>query len=279
MSPGAGRRRRVARSEALQVEGSPWARRRPMAVGGCPGGEAPRRAGRWRDRGAGLTVRLSGGRCGAGGCCSAEEAGRGPDVAPRGGARPGTRRRGGRPRGGHRRAHAGGGREPATARAPNREGGHRGHLALALDEPDHHSRGRPSRRRPLVCARRAPRARMGAAEERSTLMLDENVLLRTNGTRIETGSGAPVVLAGVGLGGWMNMENFITGYPATESLSSGARCYKALGRGGLRAVLRAAPRRLLRRGGRRAPGLARAELRAAAGQLPALRGRRRRRSS
>src|SRR5690606_14514764 len=29
--------------------------------------------------------------------------------------------------------------------------------------------------------------------------------------------GQPVVLRGVGLGGWMNMENFITGYPGTES--------------------------------------------------------------
>src|SRR5207253_2299060 len=28
----------------------------------------------------------------------------------------------------------------------------------------------------------------------------------------------PVILRGVGLGGWMNMENFITGFPATESL-------------------------------------------------------------
>ena len=27
----------------------------------------------------------------------------------------------------------------------------------------------------------------------------------------------PVVLRGFGLGGWMNMENFITGYPGTES--------------------------------------------------------------
>ncbi|HVU78474.1 MAG TPA: cellulase family glycosylhydrolase [Gaiellaceae bacterium] len=30
--------------------------------------------------------------------------------------------------------------------------------------------------------------------------------------------GREVTLRGVGLGGWMNMENFITGYPATESL-------------------------------------------------------------
>jgi endoglucanase len=30
------------------------------------------------------------------------------------------------------------------------------------------------------------------------------------------GAGQPVVLRGFGLGGWMNMENFITGYPANE---------------------------------------------------------------
>ncbi|MGR0321093.1 glycoside hydrolase family 5 protein [Agromyces sp. ZXT2-3] len=40
--------------------------------------------------------------------------------------------------------------------------------------------------------------------------------LRVEGTRILSG-GTPVVLRGMGLGGWMNMENFITGYPATES--------------------------------------------------------------
>ncbi|MEV4759107.1 cellulase family glycosylhydrolase [Micromonospora sp. NPDC049559] len=42
--------------------------------------------------------------------------------------------------------------------------------------------------------------------------------LRTDGDRLVDGSGRTVVLAGIGLGGWMNMENFITGYPATESL-------------------------------------------------------------
>jgi aryl-phospho-beta-D-glucosidase BglC (GH1 family) len=42
--------------------------------------------------------------------------------------------------------------------------------------------------------------------------------LRTHGDAIVDGDGTRVVLRGVGLGGWMNMENFITGYPATESL-------------------------------------------------------------
>jgi endoglucanase len=31
-----------------------------------------------------------------------------------------------------------------------------------------------------------------------------------------------VVLRGFGLGGWMNMENFITGYPANEEVQRAA---------------------------------------------------------
>ena len=41
--------------------------------------------------------------------------------------------------------------------------------------------------------------------------------LRVEGETIVDASGSPVILRGVGLGGWMNMENFITGYPASES--------------------------------------------------------------
>ncbi|MDH2424363.1 cellulase family glycosylhydrolase [Sphaerisporangium sp. TRM90804] len=41
--------------------------------------------------------------------------------------------------------------------------------------------------------------------------------LRVSGSRLVAADGAPVRLRGVGLGGWMNMENFITGYPANES--------------------------------------------------------------
>jgi aryl-phospho-beta-D-glucosidase BglC (GH1 family) len=40
--------------------------------------------------------------------------------------------------------------------------------------------------------------------------------LKTSGPRIVDGENRPVVLRGFGLGGWMNMENFITGYPANE---------------------------------------------------------------
>jgi endoglucanase len=41
--------------------------------------------------------------------------------------------------------------------------------------------------------------------------------LRLDGDRVLDADGARVQLRGVGLGGWMNMENFITGYPANES--------------------------------------------------------------
>ena len=41
--------------------------------------------------------------------------------------------------------------------------------------------------------------------------------LRVDADTIVDAEGNRVVLRGVGLGGWMNMENFITGYPATES--------------------------------------------------------------
>src|SRR5215469_11753920 len=41
--------------------------------------------------------------------------------------------------------------------------------------------------------------------------------LRTSGGGIVSSDDEPVLLRGVGLGGWLNMENFITGYPGTES--------------------------------------------------------------
>src|SRR5450759_2913535 len=42
--------------------------------------------------------------------------------------------------------------------------------------------------------------------------------IRVDGHRFVDEQGETVILAGVGLGGWMNMENFITGYPGTEHL-------------------------------------------------------------
>jgi endoglucanase len=45
---------------------------------------------------------------------------------------------------------------------------------------------------------------------------NDTPLLHLSGNHIVDGQGNPVVLRGFGLGGWMNMENFITGYPANE---------------------------------------------------------------
>src|SRR3954451_17502730 len=45
----------------------------------------------------------------------------------------------------------------------------------------------------------------------------ENGIIQVSGASLALPDGSPVVLRGVGLGGWMNMENFITGYPGTES--------------------------------------------------------------
>ncbi|MEO3790955.1 cellulase family glycosylhydrolase [Nonomuraea sp. B10E15] len=42
-------------------------------------------------------------------------------------------------------------------------------------------------------------------------------MLHVSGTQLVADDHTPVRLRGVGLGGWMNMENFITGYPANES--------------------------------------------------------------
>ncbi len=46
--------------------------------------------------------------------------------------------------------------------------------------------------------------------------------LRVAGQHIVTQADEPVLLRGVGVGGWLNMENFITGYPSTESLQRAA---------------------------------------------------------
>ena len=47
-------------------------------------------------------------------------------------------------------------------------------------------------------------------------MTDDTKFLKTRGSQIVDREGRPVLLRGFGLGGWMNMENFITGYPANE---------------------------------------------------------------
>lgn len=46
----------------------------------------------------------------------------------------------------------------------------------------------------------------------------EQVLLRAEGSHVVDGAGRRIVLKGFGLGGWLNMENFITGYASSEVL-------------------------------------------------------------
>jgi endoglucanase len=48
-------------------------------------------------------------------------------------------------------------------------------------------------------------------------MPNHHAFLKVNRTRVQNGVGENVILRGVGLGGWMNMENFVTGFPANES--------------------------------------------------------------
>jgi len=52
--------------------------------------------------------------------------------------------------------------------------------------------------------------------------------ISTAENRLVDDEGQTVVLTGFGLGGWLNMENFATGYPATETLQRGA-LLRALG--------------------------------------------------
>lgn len=52
--------------------------------------------------------------------------------------------------------------------------------------------------------------------------------LRVSRDRIVDGSGRAVLLRGAGLGGWLNMENFITGYPGAE-IDHRAALRRALG--------------------------------------------------
>ncbi len=47
-------------------------------------------------------------------------------------------------------------------------------------------------------------------------MAKPTTFLTVRGSEIVNQAGDPVVLRGFGLGGWMNMENFITGYPGHE---------------------------------------------------------------
>ena len=97
--------------------------------------------------------------------------------------------------------------------------------------------------------------------------------LRVDGEAIVDGEGSRVVLRGVGLGGWMNMENFITGYPATESQMRAAVA-AVLGPERSARFFDRLLTRFFEEGDARAARRPRRQLRADPGQLPPLRARR-----
>lgn len=49
--------------------------------------------------------------------------------------------------------------------------------------------------------------------------MHDDIFLQVSGDKFVTRAGTPVKLHGVGMGGWLNMENFIVGFPATEALN------------------------------------------------------------
>ena len=59
--------------------------------------------------------------------------------------------------------------------------------------------------------------------------MSSDAVLRVSGNQIVDGQGQPVVLRGYNVGGWMNMENFLTGYPAPRA-STGGPCSARWGR-------------------------------------------------
>ena len=60
-------------------------------------------------------------------------------------------------------------------------------------------------------------------------MPSHRAFLKVNQSNIQNQAGEQVMLHGVGLGGWMNMENFITGFPANENAFRQV-VYRALGK-------------------------------------------------
>ena len=76
--------------------------------------------------------------------------------------------------------------------------------------------------------------------------------ISTSGSDFIGPDGQPLRLRGVCLGGWLNMENFITGYSANESLMR-EEVRRVIGDDRAERVLRAAAQPVLRRGRRRVP--------------------------
>ena len=91
--------------------------------------------------------------------------------------------------------------------------------------------------------------------------------LQTRGCDIVDARRRGVRLKGVNIGGWLNMENFITGYAANESMMRAA-VRKVLGDDRYELFFERLLTGLLRRRRRRVPRRDRAELRAHPGQLP-----------
>ena len=84
-------------------------------------------------------------------------------------------------------------------------------------------------------------------------MTTTSPVIRTSGSSFIGPDGEPLILRGVCLGGWLNMENFITGYSG-ERVADEDRGTPGHRRRSGRALLRPAPLPLLRRGRRRLPG-------------------------
>ena len=70
--------------------------------------------------------------------------------------------------------------------------------------------------------------------------------VHTRGTSIIGTDGEPVRLQGICIGGWLNMENFITGFAANESMMRSG-VLDVLGQDRYTAVLREPSFKLLRR--------------------------------
>ena len=60
-------------------------------------------------------------------------------------------------------------------------------------------------------------------------MPNPRAFLKVDRNQIQNETGEVISLHGVGLGGWMNMENFITGFPANENCFSPG-CIPRLGK-------------------------------------------------
>jgi hypothetical protein len=58
--------------------------------------------------------------------------------------------------------------------------------------------------------------------------MNNDRLLTVKGDRLVDATGKTVTLRGYNIGGFLNMENFLTGFPSTESLQRGA-LVRALG--------------------------------------------------